>query len=548
MKLLTLIGVILIIATIIYVWYPRKEGFATTATPAPTKTTDGTIAAGAGTAATGGATTVDPTQSLPQPKDALALQESYKNFVELATAKDPSLTDLKPELARKMVLFRDDRDSVNGDIQILLSNPAQLGLTSQQVNDIRTMTEGFIEKLRAANLIGITQSSVSSKQQEIDYALKVASQIQPTTQAGMPGVISLAELKNLKVRIETETRRLQDLRSQAASVLSRIQHLVQLGADLGDMISRVERKVMKLEDVPITPEAADLFLRNLRSNTGPVPALVTATKATPSTLQMTTPASSFEMPVDKAAVEELMALSRNLKWSLEVRLEHDPTLAHKERIMSHLRAIMQHLTNMSISGASVTSDSYDRQLRDLKEVQRLLSLPATNTASKNPEFGTMSRLSSQSSRVSSAATSPDHLQLMSATGAASDSTATGTCENATFPFAGESNDYKIRPGFVMNDEQIARRPSAASYNGEGVGGPDYKERALNLCRQIKEGALGDVASFGCIANPDAVGPNYSWKGNFMMVCNRLGDSWGRKYPEQFGCPPYDPTAKFSSGV
>lgn len=541
MKPLTIIGVILILATLAYLWFPkRKEGFETA--PAPTKTTDGKIQAGSGTAATGGATTVDPTQSLPQPKDVLALQESYKNFFELATAKDPSLTDLDPALARKMVLFRDDSDSVNNDLQILLANPAQLGLTSQQVNEVRTMTEGFIEKLRAANKTGITHSA---EKQDAAYAAHVAAQPVPTTQAGKPGVISLAELKTLKQRIEAETSRLQDLRSQAASVLSRIQHLTQLGADLGDMISRIERRVMKLEDVPITPEAADLFLRNLRSNTDPVPALVHSAAATPPTLAMTTPASPFEMPLDKAAVEELMALSRNLKWSLEVRLEHDPTLEHKEKIMKHLSETIRHLTNLNVSGAAMTPEAYASQLKELKKVQRLLN--SAMPSGQNPEFGPMSRLATVAGREPSAAAVPDYLQVMNAGGATSDAAATGTCENATFPFAGDSTDYKIRPGFVMNDEQIARRPSAASYDGEGVGGPDYKERALNLCRQIKEGSLGDVASFGCIANPDAVGPNYSWKGNFTMVCNRLGDSWGRKYPEQFGCPPYDPTAKFSSG-
>ena len=69
---------------------------------------------------------------------------------------------------------------------------------------------------------------------------------------------------------------------------------------------------------------------------------------------------------------------------------------------------------------------------------------------------------------------------------------------------------------------------------------------MELCRQIKSAQLGDTKSFGCIENPDTVGPDYSWQGNFKMICNRLGDSWGRSYPEQFGCPSYDPTAKFSS--
>lgn len=543
MKPITLFGVILIIAVLIYLWFPRKEGFATAAA---TKTTDGQITAGAGTSATGGATTVDPTQSLPQPKDILALQESYKNFVELATAKDPSLTDLDPDQAQLMVLFRDDSDSLNADIQSLLADPSVLGVTVKQVNDVRTMIEAFIEKLRAANVIGVTAGKKMSAEQDAAYAATLASQPTPTTEAGTPGVITLAELKNLKQRIEAETQRLQDLRSQAATVIARINDLTQLSADLGDKISQVERKVLKLEDIPISPDSADRFLLNLRSNTGPVPTLIDSSAATPSSLTMTTPASMFDMPVDKAAVEELMALSRNLKWSLEVRLEHDPTLDQKEKIMKHLSDTIRHLTNLSVSGAAISPEAYAGQLNNLKEVQRMLQRTQPN--GKNPEFGTMSRLTSTAGRDPSTAAVPDHLQVSYAGGATSDSAATGTCENATFPFPGESTDFQIRPGFIMNDEQIARRPSAASYDGEGVGGPDYKERALNLCRQIKEGALGDVASFGCIANPDAVGPNYSWKGNFSMVCNRLGDSWGRKYPEQFGCPPYDPTAKFSSGV
>jgi hypothetical protein len=96
----------------------------------------------------------------------------------------------------------------------------------------------------------------------------------------------------------------------------------------------------------------------------------------------------------------------------------------------------------------------------------------------------------------------------------------------------------------MNDEQIAHRGSASAFDEGAVGGLDYKQRALELCRQIQSAQLGDPASFGCIRDPGTVGPNYSWRGNFKMVCNRLGDSWGRDYPAQFGCLPYDATSKF----
>ena len=117
-------------------------------------------------------------------------------------------------------------------------------------------------------------------------------------------------------------------------------------------------------------------------------------------------------------------------------------------------------------------------------------------------------------------------------------------EVGKFPNGEVSPDVYIRPGFVMNDATIAHRASASSFDPSSVGGLDYKKRAQELCRQIQGAQLGDPASFGCIHNPDEVGSSYSWKGNYQMVCNRVGDTWGGWYPEMFGCPKHDQTAKF----
>ena len=116
--------------------------------------------------------------------------------------------------------------------------------------------------------------------------------------------------------------------------------------------------------------------------------------------------------------------------------------------------------------------------------------------------------------------------------------------SSAFPNAGPQPDSKIRPGFSMNDDSIARRASASAFDPSTVGGPDYKQRAQDLCRQIGQAELAPASNFGCIANPDEVGPDYSWKGNYQMICNRLGDTWGGWYPEMVGCPPSNPTAKF----
>jgi hypothetical protein len=116
------------------------------------------------------------------------------------------------------------------------------------------------------------------------------------------------------------------------------------------------------------------------------------------------------------------------------------------------------------------------------------------------------------------------------------------------PFANKDTsnpDAMLRPGFIMNDETIKHRGSAAYFDDSTVGGLDYKQRSKDLCRQIKSANLGEPATFGCIENPEAVSSTYSWKGNFEMICNRLGDTWGGWYPEMFGCPKYDPTMKYS---
>jgi len=119
-----------------------------------------------------------------------------------------------------------------------------------------------------------------------------------------------------------------------------------------------------------------------------------------------------------------------------------------------------------------------------------------------------------------------------------------TSSSPTFPYAGPQPDSNIRPGFAMNDDTIARRASASAFDPSKVGGADYKQRAQDLCAQVGKAGLAPPGNFGCIDKPDEVSPDYSWKGNYNMVCNRLGDTWGGWYPEMVGCPTPNPTAKF----
>jgi hypothetical protein len=118
-------------------------------------------------------------------------------------------------------------------------------------------------------------------------------------------------------------------------------------------------------------------------------------------------------------------------------------------------------------------------------------------------------------------------------------------KNMSLPNAPQRQyDSKIRPGFQMDDISLAQRASASAVDPSTVGGPNWKKRAQDLCEQVGSAGLAPPGNFGCIEDETTVSKDYSWKGNYQMVCNRLGDTWGGWYPEMMGCPP--PTNKFQS--
>lgn len=497
--------------------------------------------------ATPGATTTDPTKALAQPKDIEALMEVLKNYGLLATQKNPDSTDLGTEDKSKALYYLMMLEPLNNELQAALAKSDAAKITQDEATRIRNEVSKLTDKLRAARVVSPSAGTMiqapikePSGTKDAEYAKLVEAEPMPTVVAGPVGVITLAVLEQLLTRIKAESLRLANLRSTAATTQSRIAQLEKLAADLGDIITAVKRKTMKLEDVPISPDAAEKFLKELRSNTGPIPPLIVPKGVSPASIAASPQISQFGgVPMDNAMVQKLLEEARNLRWSLDVRLEYDPHMDEREKMLERIEKITKNLTLLSVSDKGMTPQMYNRMAQEMAAIQR--SATAQPPQRGPPVEGSMSRLRTDYARVPTGAPRPAAEQVYAAQGAG-----LGTQPNM-FPHGEISPDIQIRPGFVMNSEQIARRPSTASFDTSTVGGPDYKARALELCRQVKSAQLGDAASFGCVKNPDEVGPNYSWKGNYTMVCNRLGDSWGRAYPEQFGCPKYDPTAKFSSG-
>jgi len=364
-----------------------------------------------------------------------------------------------------------------------------------------------------------------------------ALDIKPTVVAAPPGVITLNELQELHGRVKQEVLRLANLRSSSPTLTNRLAHLESLAADVSNMITAVERGQLKIEEVPIKPDAAQAFLKQLPNTGAALPSLIAPQGKTEP--KMLAPPSDSVLP-SNPALQQLLQNAQYLKWSVQLNLEFNPELAQKGKLMERLEKMEKRLTHLAISETPLPKEMYDMYKQELKTIQTIMK--AGKHTENGPRIDLPNTTSTRLEAPFPTADYPSSAQLTTAQGGNM-----GTSKGQ-FPNGESTPDVYIRPGFAMNDDMIARRASASAFDPGSVGGPDYKKRSQELCNQVQGAQLGDPASFGCIKNPSEVSSEYSWKGNYEMVCNRIGDTWGGWYPEMFGCPKYDPTAKFKGAM
>lgn len=411
-------------------------------------------------------------------------------------------------------------------------------MVSDYQNDLKTHAmsaeEGAYLKKTYQELIAILKSAASTP-----ATPPTEHSYESTVVAGTPGVITLKELQILVNRIDEEHLRLANLRSTSATLQARQTQLEKLAADIRELIGAVERKEMKLEDVPISPSTAEAFLKQMKGDKSLPPLIEPRAKIADGLQAHITPTPAPGM--DVKALHGLLDSAKYLKWNLEVKLEYDPKLAMRDTLVKRLEAVERRLSALAVSETPISKEMYEVFMKELQTINAAIA-PEGHSNSDKKAVDVYERPSTSYTRTSTAAEYPTADQMTTAT-----SVRDAASGNAILnPSKEVSPDVFIRPGFVMNDDMIKRRGSASAFDDSLVGGPDYKKRSQELCRQVRGANLGDPQQFGCISNPDAVGPDYSWKGNFTMVCNRLGDTWGGWYPEMFGCPKYDPTQKFKA--
>lgn len=211
----------------------------------------------------------------------------------------------------------------------------------------------------------------------------------------------------------------------------------------------------------------------------------------------------------ESLISKLKAMTKDVAWDVNIEMAYDPNVTLKRRMMERINKISN-----EIDGGKLNRESVNARFMELAVLKQ--------------------QLQSQSRSRATASKIPKGVAVFGA--------------EAGLKIYGSSNEeldnssqasYRT-PMRVMSDEEIQQRGSRLTFDPTKVGQPDYKKNVKFLCSQIKDAGLGDPKQFGCIDNQEYdVGPDYSWRGNYKMVCSRLGNTWGSWYPEMFGCPKPD---------
>jgi hypothetical protein len=458
------------------------------------------------------------------------LRQFRKAYESVNMSED---TDPKNEKKRNAAKFMYERDKTDN-------------FSEQDLKNYIHIYDKLIDKLYKDELLPYLNSLPQRNppaNQEMPSQAPAPAPAQPTIIGSSSGHLTMEDLKLLLGNVESENLRLANIRSTSPNILTRRERLSQLAADLRDIILRIDRKQMRIEDVPIRVDDARRFLSALQAGQQPEEDLLMAGVPVPVTQTTVNgqggPAMS-DLPMNKMTAgmptQEIFEALQGLKWSMDVKLDYDPAIGERSRIMRRLKEIEEKITAYAYSETPIPRNLQRALMKEISALSAALS--QSMDEDKDRIFDTRFP-TPYSSRMESGdgASYPSDMDTSFTPGFFKHGSPTG-------PRGSYDNDTKIRPGFTMNSETIARRGAASAFDESLVGGMDYKQRTQDLCRQIRGANLGDPANFGCITNPSEVSADYSWKGAHRMICNRLGDTWGSWYPEMFGCGPYDPQAKY----
>jgi hypothetical protein len=317
-------------------------------------------------------------------------------------------------------------------------------------------------------------------------------------------MVDPSDLQSLITSVKTITEQLKSLNTTEPVIVARIQNIDRLILDLNEIKQSLQQGKTTPDQIPIRVGDARNFLKQSSKLEAQLPNLISMS-AVPD-------AGASKPEITQTSPQNLLEMAKYLKGSISLHFDGD--LYAREQMAKRVDKI----TNM-LETKKISSRDAENILQALTAIQGQLGPsnyePMDVFKSKFSPTGGMSS-ESKPGYV------PDQEQL----NRASDGGFTSSQQNG--------GDDNIRPGTGANSYLKRASSAYSAYAFNDSTAPDYKDKLVNLCANVTKSGL-DMGNIGC-TNIGNVGPDYGYKGAYLMICNRLEDTWGGSYPQMFGCP------------
>jgi hypothetical protein len=315
-----------------------------------------------------------------------------------------------------------------------------------------------------------------------------------------------SDLSNLIEVVKNISANLKALNTNDPTVMARINNIDSLVQDLQDMRTKIQHGSMAPTSIPIRVGDARNFLQQSTIVQNQLPKLISMPGSSSALSPAVGPAAAKSDNLNPA---NLLQMAQFLQGSIS--LSFDGSSYAREQMAKRIDNIIMLLQTKQISSA------------DAQNILQALTSIHDQTAPAGYDDSTNSVFTSswQPTGGMPASAKPGYLPAPE--------------QLAKAAHDGGQTGPTVRPG---SESDSYKKRASAAYSAyattDTAGGPDYKSMLANLCQQVSKSGL-DMGDIGC-TNIQNVSPDYGYKGTYLMVCNRLKDTWGGNYPQMFGCP------------
>jgi hypothetical protein len=306
-----------------------------------------------------------------------------------------------------------------------------------------------------------------------------------------------SDLQTLIGLIKTFEATLKSLSSSEPVIVARIHQIDKLLLDLNEIKQSVTQGKLAPDQIPIRVGDARNFLKQSSNLSSQLPNLITS----PSTAAQKPAGPLGNM--SNLLPGNLLDMAKYLKGTISLSFDGD--LYVREQMAQRVDKIVNMLQSKQI-----TSSDAQNILQALTAIQGQLG-PA------NYQAKDVFKSSWQPADIGDVSLKPGYMP-----------------DSEQLNKASHGGDDNIRPGSDSNSYLKRASAAYAAYSYNDLTAPDFKDKLVNLCANVTKAGL-DMGNIGC-TNIQNVSPEYGYKGAYLMVCNRLKDTWGGSYPQMFGCP------------